>query len=195
MPSQTTTHTSLLERLRGDSAVAAWGEFVERYGDLIRGFARRRGVQPADCDDVVQEVLLSLSRTLPGFQYDPAKGKFRAFLKTVALRTIVDRSRQKREAAGGVLEEAVERAGHESELEEAWEAEWRQYHLRKALRVIQVEFADTDCQAFRYYALEQRDARETAASVGLSTDQVYQAKSRIVRRLSTLIQAQVDEEG
>ncbi len=73
-----TTHATLLARLADDCDPKAWSEFVDRYGKLIRGFASRYGLQDADCDEVVSEVLAALSRSLPGFRYDPAKGLFRA---------------------------------------------------------------------------------------------------------------------
>ena len=72
------THASLLERLRSEEAPAAWQLFHERYGPLIRDYGRRSGLQASDCDDLLQDVLLSLSRALPGFQYDPARGSLRA---------------------------------------------------------------------------------------------------------------------
>ena len=89
------THTSLLARLSDGVDPSAWKEFHDRYSDLILGFAHRYGLQSADRDDVAQEVLLSLSKAMEGFTYDPAKGKFRSYLKTVTLRTIFRILRQK----------------------------------------------------------------------------------------------------
>jgi RNA polymerase sigma-70 factor (ECF subfamily) len=196
MYAQMSTHTSLLARLTDRGDAAAWREFAERYGELIRGFARRRGLQSADCDDVVQEVLLSLSKALPGFRYDASKGKFRSFLKTVALNAIIDRHRRRKGQTGvSDIENTTWLTSQDPEAEQAWEMEWRQYHLRQALRVVAVEFSETDYNAFRHYALEHRDARQTAAVMGLSVDQVYQAKSRITKRLTALIDLQMREEG
>ena len=196
MFAQTTTHASLLARLIDRQDQTAWREFDARYGDLIRGFARRQNLQPADCDDIAQDVLLSLSRTMPGFRYDVNKGKFRSFLKTITLRTIIDRSRQNRgERYVGSIDELMQSAATDPAIEEAWEKEWRRYHLRQAMYVIDAEFNEADHQAFQWYALERRDARETAGALGMSVDQVYQAKSRIAKRLTTLIESQVQEEG
>ena len=76
-----------------------------------------------------------------------------------------------------------------------WESEWRQYHLRIAMKTIEVEFGSADRAAFQQYAIEGVDVKKTAETVGLSVDQVYQSKSRIMRRLSELIAAQTREEG
>jgi RNA polymerase sigma-70 factor (ECF subfamily) len=191
-----TTHITLLGRLSEGRDPAAWREFIDRYGGLIRGFARREGLQPADCDDVVQEVLASLSRSMPGFRYDPARGKFRSYLKTVALHAIYRRARQNRgQIALEDVEAAGEAAADDSAAEERWEAEWRQYHLRLAMRTIEEEFHDKDRAAFEAYALQGRGASEVAAELGISVDSVYQAKSRILKRLSELVALQVREEG
>lgn len=63
------------------------------------------------------------------------------------------------------------------------------------MRIITVEFNAADRQAFQRYAVEGREVRDVAVELGLSVDQVYHAKSRIMRRLSELIETQVREEG
>lgn len=194
-----TTHASLLARLRtGSQSVdpAAWHEFHDRYAQLIRGFANRQGVQPADCDDVLQDVLLSLTRDLGKFEYDPEKGRFRSYLKTVTLHAVFRRMRQNR--AAGRPEEAERLAAaamSDPKIEESWEEQWRQHHMRRALRTIRAEFNDDDVAAFEHYVMQGQPAAEAAATLGLSTDQVYQAKSRILKRLTAVIDAQVAEEG
>lgn len=190
-----TTHATLLARL-SNAEDGAWKEFHERYDGLIHSFARRRGLQPADCDDIAQEVLLSLSKTLPGFQYDSSKGKFRSYLKTATLHAIFKMNGQKRGAINlEDIEQATRAAAVDDAVDAAWEAEWRQYHLRQALRVIKSEFNAVDFQAFKRYAIEEGGVQETAYALGVSIDQVYQAKSRIMKRLSQVIADQIQEEG
>ncbi len=195
MYAQTTTHVTLLARLSGGSDDAAWREFCDRYEELIRSFARRRGLSAADCDDVLQDVMLALTKSMPGFRYDPAKGKFRSYLKTVTLHALLRRTRQK--GAGSPLQigdGSVSRAV-EDETEEVWETEWRQYHLRMAMKTIRTEFNAADREAFERYAVAGEDAAAVATSLSLSVDQVYQAKSRVLRRLGQVIARQVEEEG
>jgi RNA polymerase sigma factor (sigma-70 family) len=191
-----TTHATLLARLAQGTDPVVWPEFVDRYGELIRAFARRQGVQPVDCDDVLQDVLLSLTRAMPGFTYDPAKGKFRSYLKTVTLRAIFKRRfRDRGQVELEHMEEATQAAGIDDVVEQGWEAEWRQYHLRLAWHTIEAEFNGTDRQAFERYAMAGAAAQAVADELGLNVDQVYQAKSRILRRLAALIECQVQDEG
>lgn len=217
------THITLLERLSGGVTVAedgegsrivdqeAWRAFHDRYGDLIRGYARLRGVQPADCDDLVQDVMVSLAKVMQnGFTYDPAKGTFRSYLKTTVIHAIARKSRQNRAITGleGV-EGGVGRGVHgqapggsavggdsdQGQSDQAWEQQWRQHHTRLAMKTVEGEFNATDLEAFQRYALMQHDAATVAKDLRISVESVYQAKSRIVRRLSKLIAEQIAEEG
>ncbi len=185
------THTTLLARLADGNDPAAWSEFHSRYGDLIRGFCQRRGLQPADAEDIHQEVLLALSKSMPGFKYDPTKGLFRSYLKTVVVNAISRRFSQKPPVSPL---SRVPEPGASGE-EEHWEAEWRAYHFQRAMRTVAGEFSESDLSAFDLYAVQGKDAKEAAATVGISVDAVYQAKSRILKRLSAIIDQQIVEEG
>jgi RNA polymerase sigma-70 factor (ECF subfamily) len=190
------THITLLTRLTESADPSAWREFHDRYADLLLGFARRYGIQPADCDDVVQEVFLNLSRSMKGFEYDPAKGKFRGYLKTLTLRTVFKVLRQKKNVKALEDTEVEEKAAAvDPEVEAQWEGEWRSYHIRTAMQRLGKEFSERDRMAFSEYALMERSAAETAEALGMSKDQVYQAKSRILKRLGDLISEQVQDEG
>lgn len=146
-------------------------------------------------EDVRQDVLLSLSKAMPNFEYDPAKGLFRSYLKTVVMRAISRRMCQNTAPVTlSAVGEPAGRAGAEDE-DAAWEEEWRQYHFRRAMSTIENEFGEKDRQAFSLYALAGRDAAGVARDLAMSVDSVYQAKSRIMKRLATLIGGQVAEEG
>lgn len=191
-----TTHTTLLARLSEGIDPTAWKEFHDRYLDLIKGFAGRYGLQPADCDDTAQEVFLALTKSMAGFVYDPARGKFRSYLKTVSLRIIFQILRQKRDQKPlGRLEKTYRGAFSDSKVEKMWETEWRRYHMRQAIGRIESEFNDKDRLAFSSYVIRNRSVEETAKKLGLSVDQVYQAKSRIIKRLSQMIAEQIKSEG
>ena len=196
MSGHSVTHASLLARLAGDADPMVWREFLDRYGDLLRSFARRENLQPADCDDVVQDVLLALTRTMPEFAYDRSRGKFRSYLKTITLHAIFKKRARQRGAVNlQHIEEATHLAAEDEAVERNWELEWRSYHIRLAMRTIRVEFNDSDCEVFKRYAIAGQDAQKVAQELDVSVDQVYQAKSRILKRLTKLIEAQVEDEG
>src|ERR1700691_1852799 len=85
------TPPSLLHRLREAPEDAdAWRRFDDIYRPLLTGWLRRYSLQSSDVDDVVQEILQSVSHELPQFRYDRARGHFRGWLRQV----IVNRLRE-----------------------------------------------------------------------------------------------------
>ena len=80
------TSLSLLERLqRRDGDEAAWQEFIGRYAGLLRIWCTGWGVASADIDDVIQDTLVQVLSSLPGFQR-LGRGSFRGWMKTIARR-------------------------------------------------------------------------------------------------------------
>jgi len=191
----TTTHGTLLARIADPSDAQAWGEFCRQYEEMIRAFARRQGVVGANADDIVQDVLLSLTKAMPGFEYSPAKGKFRSYLKTVVVRAIARRREQRAVAATLSELNDAKPADDDEALDAIWEEEWRQQHLRRAMRTIEAEFNTTDLSCFRAYVVDGHDAAEVAQQLGVSTGQLYTAKHRILARLRSIIATNVEDEG
>jgi RNA polymerase sigma-70 factor (ECF subfamily) len=191
------THLSLLARLRDGADAEAWREFDDRYRELLFAFARRRGLQPADAEDVAQDVLAAAHRAMPTFAYDPARGSFRGWLKTAAVRAVIKLRRGGRDALAHPTEELDPGGGAavDSAAEEAWTAEWRRYHLRLATAKARREFRPETMRVFEAVALDRRPAADVAAAYGLSLDAVYQAKSRVTARIREFVREQVEEEG
>ena len=50
------------------------------------------------------------------------------------------------------------------------------------MRLLESEFKVAELRVFQRYAVDGEGARETAAALGLTVNQVYQAKSRITKR-------------
>src|SRR5262245_59668697 len=77
------TRASLLVQIRDGSNQAAWQEFVNLYGPVVYGFARKRGLQDADAADLMQDVLRSVSAAIGRLDYDRKQGTFRGWLFTI----------------------------------------------------------------------------------------------------------------
>lgn len=176
------TSVSLLQRLRSSDAEQAWERFVGLYTPLMDYWVRKIGVPASDAPDLVQNVFATLVKELPRFQYNRGKS-FRGWLRTVTLNTARDyfrRTAARPEQTSDRLAETVAVAG---EVEFLDEAEYRAHLVGCAMKLMQAEFKDEHWQACWQHVVEGRSAAEVAANLGITTNVVYLATSRIVRRL------------
>jgi RNA polymerase sigma-70 factor, ECF subfamily len=172
-----TTPVSLLQRLREPSSADYWPRFVELYAPLLLGWARRLGLQDADAADVVQDVFALLLNKLPTFRYDPQLS-FRAWLRTLLLNQWRDRCKQRGPAPRQAnLEEVADRD------DDVAEAEYRQYLVQRALRLMQADFAPATWKACWELVVAGRPAEAIADELGLTVAGVYSAKYRVIQRL------------
>jgi len=176
-----TTSPTLLERLRGARDETAWGRLVDLYTPLLFTWARRRGEAEEDAADLIQEVFVTLVQTLPTFQ--PARtGSFRKWLRTILLNKLRDR---KRRAAR--LEKALAERLPEEELpddaERFWEEDFQQELARRALQIMQADFAPSTWKACWETVVRGRSLDEVAHELGITRNAAYIARCRVLRRL------------
>lgn len=176
------TPGSLLDRVRKTADQAAWDRFVKLYTPLLFHWAGRLGLNGSDAADLVQDVLLLLVRKLPEFQYDGDR-TFRGWLWTVTLNKCRERQRGRLTAVLDPDSEAFSALASPDGAAASEEAEYRQYLVRRAMRLMQAEFQATTWRAFWECAINERPAVEVAAELGLGIDAVYAAKSRVLRKL------------
>ncbi len=190
------TPISLLERLRLHPDSAAWQRFVQLYAPLIAGWLRGQSVQPADVDDLSQEVLATLVRELPRFQHDLRRGAFRRWLRTIVVNRLRAfwRTRQTRPRVGEPGgEEVLDRLEDpDSDLSRLWDEEHDRHVVRRLLEMLEPEFEPTTWQAFRLLVLEGTSTRDTAATLGISPNAVRIAKSRVLARFRREIDGLLD---
>jgi RNA polymerase sigma-70 factor (ECF subfamily) len=173
------TPISLLEQLRGPAPGPAWDRFVHIYTPLMYLWAGRLGSDGPDADDLVQDVFAILVEKLPEFLYDPGR-RFRGWLWTV----LVNKARERgRRAAPGVLNGSDLADPTPGPAEEVADREYRDLVVRRALDLIRHEFEPTTWNAFWDCVTTDRPAAEIAARLDTTPAAVYQAKSRVLRRL------------
>jgi RNA polymerase sigma-70 factor (ECF subfamily) len=182
------TSRSLLERARDPGDEASWRRLADLYTPLIRRWVRPYVAQPADVDDVVQEVLTTLAREIRRFEHNQRPGAFRAWLRSVTvhrLRASWQSRRAGSPAVGG--DEALDRLRNledpDSPLSRAWDDEHDRHVTRTLLDAIRLEFQPATWYAFEQTVREGRPAAEVAAETGLTPNAVLIAKSRVLKRL------------
>jgi RNA polymerase sigma-70 factor (ECF subfamily) len=185
------TSPSLLERLRQPGDQKAWQRFTELYTPLLYAQACRLERRPEDAADLVQEVFVLLLEKLPSFHYDP-KQSFRAWLRTLLLNKWRDRCRRRQPGAQDPLDSGLADPGVDPAVQ-IEEAEYRDYLIQQALRVMQTEFPESTWKACCKYLLEGQPAEQVAAELRLSVGSVYAAKSKVLARLRQELHGLLDE--
>lgn len=181
-----TTRKTLLIRVRNRSDSLAWREFVGLYRPLLVGYARARGLQAEDAEDIAQQCLESISQHIANFDYDPGRGGFKKWLHTLVNNRVRNllRRRQERLAESGDFERPQGRA---RSPEEMWEQLWLGEHLKYCLEQIRPQVEPKTYQAFCRVALEQQPVKAVSREIGMTAEQIYVAKSRMTKRLREMM--------
>lgn len=191
------TRVSLLVRLRDPRDGEAWERFVRIYLPPVYRLARRYGLQDADAADAAQAVLTAVHQKIGSFDYEPRRGSFRGWLKTVARSRICDlldaRQRAPTAIGGSQSELPLDRPAPD-ESDEEWERDYRQGLFNAAAEVVRQEVQDRTFQAFWKTAVEGESAPQVAPQLGLSVGAVYIARSRVTARIREIIAAWEQEE-
>jgi RNA polymerase sigma-70 factor (ECF subfamily) len=183
------TPVTLLQRLRRPDDGVAWSQFVQLYTPLLYGWARGAGMSETDAADLLQDVFMTLLQELPRFEYQPGKS-FRAWMRTILLNRW--RTLQRRRSPRAVPPEQLDALPGVGEPELPGAAEERRELVRRALALIEGEFAPATWQAFRQVAVLGRRPAEVAAELGVSVNAVYLARSRVLRRLREQLTGLID---
>jgi RNA polymerase sigma factor (sigma-70 family) len=180
------TRASLLVRVRNPADQAAWHEFVEIYWPVIHRLARRKGLQEADADDLAQQVLMSVARTIEERPHDHGRAKFRTWLGRVvqnAALNALSRTKPDRAAGGDGHAVHVGTATNREPDSQLLQLELRREVFRWAARQIEREFQPDTWQAFWKTAVEGRTCEEAAAELSKGVGSIYAARSRVMKRL------------
>jgi RNA polymerase sigma-70 factor (ECF subfamily) len=182
------TGTTLRALLRDPADPQAWKAFVERYAPRVLAWCRQWDLQPADAQDVTQEVLYRLVGQLRRCSYDPAKGHFRGWLKGVARHAWSDLRDSRRRAGWGSgdphIQRLLEAQEDEHGLLQALEQEFERELYEEAQARVQLRVSRPTWQAFRLLVQEKWAGAKVAAELGLTVAAVYMAKQRVQKMLA-----------
>ena len=187
------TGSTLFNLLRDYDSEAAWAAFVARYGPLILAWCKKWNLRGDDADDLSQDILVKLFASLRKFAYEPARGSFRSWLKTVAhhaWQDFLDGRRRGTAAVGGSdardVVNAVPAPGDMAQaLAEAFDLEL----LEEAKARVRLEVSDRDWHVFTALALAGRTGKEVAAELGMSVAAAFVARSRVQEKLRAAVAA------
>lgn len=185
------TRQSLLTRLKDWEDQQGWRDFFNTYWLLIFTTARRAGLNETDAQDVVQETILAVAKAMPKFKYDPAKCRFKTWLRLVIQRRIADHLRvqarqvptvslvSERDAEVDLYDNLPDPASLEPDPR--WEEDWEHNLLRVALERVKAKVTALHFQIYDYHVRQGKTVAQTSRAFGVSAAKVYLEKHRVGR--------------
>lgn len=184
------TRATLLQRLKNWQDQSSWQDFFDTYWKLIYNVARKRGLNEAEAQDVVQETMVSVAKHMPTFKYDPAIGSFKAWLWNLTRWRIRDQFRKRETLAeddSSVTDDPATNTSLEDrvvdpasqELERLWDAEWENNLLNAAVAKVKRRVDPQNFQIFDLYVNKEWAPAKVAKAFGIPVGQVYLAKHRV----------------
>ncbi len=186
-PASCSTSSRLIDFVRA-SHPDAWQRLVRLYNPLIYRWCRHAGVAADNARDVVQEVFTSVMQSLDTFQDTGRTGSFRAWLRGITRHRVLDQYRRRQsepQPQGGTGAQAalLQIPEFVAAVDIDSRSDVEDCLWRRALELVRAEFTDRTWQAFWLTGVEKQAAADVARDLEMTTGAVYQAKSRVLRRL------------
>jgi RNA polymerase sigma-70 factor (ECF subfamily) len=208
----TTSWTQVLAAREAASTESrqALEELCRAYWYPLYAFVRRQGFSPDDARDLAQGYFAQLVEKGYLDDFDPARGRFRVFLKT-SIRNFLSKEREKAQAwkRGGRTEvvsldvaDGEGRYRHEPverlDPEQIYERRWALTTLERALGRLRSELADSD-RGPEFDALKEfltgeeprRPYREVAAQLSTTEAAVKASVHRLRQRFGALLRQEI----
>jgi RNA polymerase sigma-70 factor (ECF subfamily) len=194
------TRGSLLSRLKNWEDGKSWRAFFDTYWRLIYNFSLRSGLAHEEAQEVVQETVVAVAKSIGRFHYDPKVCRFKTWLLGVTRSKIANqfarRARQPASAANaspadsdstGLLGRIPdERSGH---WEQTWDEEWQKNLMETAISRVKRRVSIEQYQMFDLFVLKQWPASDVAKTLGVTIGHVYVAKHRVSKLIRKEIEA------
>lgn len=178
------TRQSLLARIQNTGDDQSWREFESIYRPAVYRFARRRGLQPSDAEDLAQQVMISVAKKISDWNPSSAAGSFRAWLLTVtrhATLNLITRRRPVTQSESSATQ--ILHANTADPDTESIDWEFRRATFRALAANVRQEFQPSTWDSFWLVAVKGFSAERAAAELGLSVGAIYTNKSRVLKRL------------
>lgn len=156
---------------------------MRTHRGLVCWWAAKRGIPRQDIDDLVQEVFAAVAKAIATYEHE----SFRGFLWSITRKKIQDywRSRDGRPlvVGGSTFQEMLSDVEAESSGDIGPVDAATKIVFDAVVRMVQGEFSATQWEAFWRVAVDGQAAGDVATALGISRNQVYLAKSRILRHI------------
>lgn len=188
-PSVPDASSSLMEQLRAHHSQGL-PRLICLYAPVVVRWCRRAGVQQADAENVLQQVILAIDRGIADFQQHSAYS-LHSWIYAITRTKLVDHFRTEKKhppAVGGTdFQDHLQNVPDpnletDSSLLNDPHSD-RYVVIRRAMDLVRGEFESTTWQAFWSVVVDEQSPDEVAETLGITCNAVYLAKSRVKVRL------------
>ena len=181
------TRQTLLSRLKDRDDQESWRTFFDTYWRLIYNTALKAGLNDAEAQDTVQETILCVFKSMPGFEYDPHRGSFKGWLLRLTQWRIVDQLRKRQPGIDQNVTdsdtgmEAIQSLPDlaSQEMEAVWNEEWEKNLLGVAIDRVKRKVDPKQYQIFDLYAMKGWTVSKVAQTMNVNPALVYLVKHRV----------------
>lgn len=188
------TRPSLIEKLRTQSDSESWERFYDIYSPLLFRFARSLGMAPSETEDLVQETVISVAKSIGNYQYEPAKCSFKGWLFMIVRRRLIDlrrfEGRRKKQLHDSLdhpenKQDRNNLADSENPApdQELWESDWELFVRERAYETLKKTVKIEHLQVFDLSVNRGMDPSEISKFLEISTARVYLILHRMRKTL------------
>ena len=179
------TRVSLILHLQNEQDDAAWREFVMVYELFLMRLIERRGVPATHVNDVTNQVLSTIARSITQWKDDQQDASFRRWVSCVARNVVIKyMSNERRHVAAVGGTDALESLAQlPAPLNHEIERQYEHELIVWAAEQVKGEFIDTSWQAFWMTMIEGRAVADVVQTLAVSPGSIYMSRGRILKRI------------
>ena len=160
----------------------AWERFYNFYAPLIRLHGQDCGLKNENLEDLVQDVMVTLSIQMPGFVYDRGKGRFRDYLRRIIHARACDILRKIYRQERIPYEEQDEAA--QTDL---FEEEWREHILARGMEKLKEKISLRHYQIFYLLDIRNYKVKTLAELYKVPPISIYSIRNRVEAKLREIV--------
>ena len=183
------TNPTLLQRVKNLYDDSSWDEFNKYYNPYIMMVVKSLKISHTHAEEITQMIMIKIWKSIPKFNYDPNKGNFRGWIRTITVNTV--RNYVVTKAYKQVSLDKINETGDHSEITENYlesaiekiaDREWENYICKMAWENIQHHYREKVKLVFDEL-YKGTDCSIIAEKLDLKRNTVYKYRKRIHEKL------------
>ena len=175
-----------------------WEDFYRLYSPIVERTLQHCLPEPMERADAFQEVWLTITRKLPGFQWLKGPQGFQAWMDKLIRHKAVDLIRRKLRKPSRLLSEVGqgdrEQIDAEGDPAQSSERRWRREAVQAVLANLRPRIEETNFHILQLHYWEGLTVRAIAARVGLTPEQVWSRLHRLLGKVRRAMPSYLGEE-